>query len=226
MRRVCKILEILMLSLIVQAAAPVTAHAAWSWYWIDNWSGPGGFKGQQLEWRLVCVAKKSDGLETKFVPGIAGSGCLLEEGERRRASLDLKFGLFKANATPQYAGGKEIKLTVMEPSFSWHVWGPFDAGIGAGVSWFSSEGFESFSRVTLEPLRLDFRPFQADDSQKDWWRQVLVLRVGWVIIPRGFEANDFNATGTAARRIPSEGVFYKGIFLDSEPIIRRLLHRW
>lgn len=156
--------------------------------------------------------------------GFAGSACSLKATEQSRAALDISFGLFHAT-DPNYAGGAKIGLTILEPSFSMHVWGPLDAGFGAGVAWFSSESFESFSRFIFEPARFDIRPARWRESAHSLW-EIFVFRLGWIVIPRGFEPNDFHPTAGTARRIPSEAVFYYAALLDAEPLMRAIRHQW
>lgn len=231
MRRLCLPL---MLCAVFLSVVSTPAHATYSWDWIDHLSGPGPFRGSVLDWRLVCL-KEGKPVKIAIVGGIVGSACSYEKGEQRRASIDLNFGFLHAKGDARFADGKEIKLTTLEPTFSWRIWGPFEAGAGVGVYWFSAETFPSVSRVMLEPIRFDVRPLRLnfnnptkefENEKNNWWQEILTLRAGWVVIPRGFEPNDFHAVSDAARRIPSEAVKTWGVFLDGEPIIRRIRCQW
>lgn len=205
-------------------ATPV--HAI-SWQWIAELSGPGPFRGWALDWRLVCLTDKAEKpVKITTVTGIIGSACSYEKGEHRRASIDLNFGFLRAKGDARFADGKEIRLTTLEPAFSWHVWGPVEAGTGVGVYWFSSESFTTVNRVMLEPVRVDLRPLRLNEAQHDWWREVLTLRFGWIVIPGGFEPNDFHAAAGTARRITSEFVRTWSVFIDGEPIIRKIKGQW
>ena len=224
----------LMFCAVFLSVVSTPAHAEFSWDWLDYLSGPGRFRGPAVDVRLVGFLEKPEA-KTLVVGGII-SACSFAPGERRRSSIDLNFGFMRAAGNPQFADGKEIKLRTLEPSFSWHVWGPLEMGTGASVYWFSSEGFPSFSRVALEPIRFDLRPGRLDDlwhprtafknTNNNWWQEVLVLKLGWVVIPSGFEPNDFHATADKARRIPSEFVKTWGVFIDAEPIIRKIRGQW
>lgn len=217
----------LMFCALFLSVVSAPAHAAFSWDWIDQLSGPGPFYGPVFDWRLVCLTDNAEKpVKITTVAGIVGSACSYEKGEKRRASIDLNFGFLHAKDDARFADGKEIKLTTLEPTFSWHIWGPFEAGAGVGVYWLSAETFPSVARVMLEPIRFDLRPLRLNDTQHDWWREVLTLRIGWVVIPSGFEPNDFNAAAGTARRIPSEVVRTWGVFIDGEPIIRKIRGQW
>ena len=215
----------LMIVAVFLSVASTPAQAAFSWNWVDHLSGPGPFYGPVFDWRLVCLTEKKP-VKITTVAGIIGSACSYEKGEQRRASIDLNFGFLHAKGDARFADGTEIKLTTLEPTFSWHIWGPFEAGVGAGVYWFSANTFPSVSRVMLEPIRVDIRPLRLKESQHDWWAEVLVFRFGWVVIPGGFEPNDFRAAPGTARRIPSEAVRTWGLFIDGEPIVRKIRDQW
>lgn len=159
--------------------------------------------------------------------GFVGSACTFQPGELRHSALDLNFG-FLSTTNDEFAGGKKIKLTTLQPSFSWHIWGPVDAGFAGGIAWFSSESFESFTRFTFEPVRVDIRPllFTEDmrKEHKDWWREFLAVRLGWVAFPHGFEKDDFQPGPKS--RITSDLVFNYGIVIDAEPLVRKLRSQW
>ena len=234
MRRAGKILEILMLSAMVFAAVPAPAQAAFSWYWLDNWSGPGSFRGQYFEWRLVCIPEQEERSSAKAADTTAeimviSSAC--GKDKNRRASVDLSFTTlhtFKPNE--KYAGGKEIDVTVLEPSFTWRLFDrgvQVDAGTGGGVYWFSSEGFQSFSGLILEPVRFDFQ-FPSKVKGKDlrdtnlWWLRIPMFRLGWMVVPSGYNANAFATSGDGAKRLPAELRLTLGAWFDLDPVLQRL----
>ncbi len=76
---------------------------------------------------------------------------------------------------------------MLSVSFTSHLWGPIELGAGIGNSWFSSDGIDSFNKLIMEPLRVDFRPGRIlgiqdwRNGEDPWYREVLVLRAGWVI---------------------------------------------
>lgn len=231
------------LLVMISLGAPSPALAAIDWYWLDSLSGP-SFRGPTFEWRFVCFKDAAPGdkgaqaevaalhKRTALVPlGMAGSigpTCAYQRGERRKGSIQLGFGLLSAPAEPRFANNEEVKLTVIQPSISWQVVEgvPVELGFGAGMRWFSSKGFESFHRMTLEPLRVDFRPLDwgASDRYVPWLRAAIVLRFGVVVFPQGFEALAFQ--DTAGVREPRETKKYLGVALDAEPLLRRLTGTW
>ena len=222
MRRLGLVLA--MCSLFVVSSV-VPARAV-SWWALEKLSGP-RFKGPGFEARIWCFREPKDtppplpaGTTEMMTPGLAVSLCNLKEGERRRGSVDVNVGWFHSQRDDQFASGHEIKLILLDASFSAHAWGPVEVGIALGISWFSSEGLESFRKFTLEPIRLDLRPIQWNEERrknKNVWGEAIVVRVGLISFPAGFEAADFNY-----KRIPGEAVPYYGLFLDAEPLLQRL----
>src|ERR1700694_4624862 len=119
MRRLCLIL---MLCAVFLSVGATPARAEVSWDWINSLSGPGPFIGPSIDLRLVCLVEKP--VAKALILGGIVSACSFEPGQRRRASIDLNVGFLHAKADPRFADGKEINLTKLEPTFSWHVFGP------------------------------------------------------------------------------------------------------
>ena len=131
--------------------------------------------------------------------------------------------------------GSETSLETprrLESSTLWQIHRnvPLEAGFGAGVYRFSSHGLDSFSRVTLQPLRVDFSPFDwaeivnehgfvTNAARGSWWAAAFIVGFGIVVFPQGFAAADFRDTSGLheAREIKK----HFAIAIDSEPIIRR-----
>jgi hypothetical protein len=179
--------------------------------------------------------KQGDLVDQNFSGGITFSACKVRPGETRRASIDLGFRLLRYTddaASNAFAGGNSISLSTLVPSFEWRVFtnpriDVVDAGVGAGVYWFTSlgslpGGFNSFSGVIVEPVRLDFHA-PTVLTRDHWWAAIPNLRFGLIVFPGGFDANAFGplVTGDKARRIDAEWLKNFGIFFDLEPIVRR-----
>jgi hypothetical protein len=160
------------------------------------------------------------------LPGAIVSGCnahptdITHKLERRRASIDIgtRFDWTPDDAlTDQYAHGKRISFTTLEPAFTFRLLprGRFDVvdyGVGAGIYWVSSEDFPSFTEGFLEPIRLDFHA-PSNASGRVYWLDVVSYRFGLLTFPGGFEPAALNATpGTP--RIPRDWVIVQGIYVD------------
>jgi hypothetical protein len=210
-----------MCSLFVMSS-PAPAWAV-SWWALEKLSGP-EFKGFVFDARIWCSREPTDGEQSSIRSmGLMVSLCNLKEGERRRASVDVNVGWFHSQRDQHFADGKEVKLIMLETAFSAHAWGPVEVGLAVGISWFSSEALESFRKFTLEPVRIDLRPIQWTEGRrrdKDLWGEAIVVRVGLLAFPAGFEAAEFKY-----KRIPAEAVWYGGLFLDAEPLLRRWRNR-
>jgi hypothetical protein len=231
------------------ALAGPASSLAIDWYWIDSLSGP-KLDGPVFEWRVACFKSKSrpepkevtaagstDRRQFEKFGGVAfggsiGPSCTYQKGQRRRGSIQVAFGLLSADREARFADNEPIKATTLEPSFLWQIHDrvPLELGFGAGVYWFSSPGFDSFERVTLQPLRIDFRPFDWSDefdndgfvtstSRGSWWAAAFIVRLGVVVFPQGFAATDFR--DLRGRDEAREIKKYFSVAIDSEPIIRR-----
>jgi hypothetical protein len=234
----------LLLCALVQIVTPAPARANWILDWIDELSGPGPFYGPSFEWRLICFSvpdpANRDAVETTDESRQAGArvlqffgpGCFFKQvpvTHQRRASINLKFGLLKAKknnlayALPE--ADRDVKLTTLVPSISWRAARSVEFQFGAGVFWFSGPQFESFHRVVLQPVQADVKPLAAINHFRGadpvWWDELLSLRGGLVIVPRGFDASDFGAVpGTF--RVSRDTLKTAAIFVDLESIVMHL----
>jgi hypothetical protein len=212
----------------LQLAAASPAHAWWDY--IEQFSGPGPFKGFDIEARLICWHEDTDpdnddeAKVSVFVPGAIISACKrLDKNERRRASLDLGMRFVWKGDDPKFADGERISLTTFEPAFSWNPIPPgrydwFDVGFGAGIYWISSKGFPSVSGAFLEPARLDFH---APSSCESRWCGLLVVRASMLVFPGGFEPGAFAARADVDERISRDWVPALSLFVDLERLMRR-----
>ena len=178
---------------------------------------------------------QGDLVDQNFSGGITFSACKVRPGETRRASIDLGFRLLRYtddSASNAFAGGNSISLSTFVPSFEWRVFtnpriDVVDAGVGAGVYFFTSlgsspGGFNSFSGLIVEPVRLDFHA-PTVLTRDHWWAAIPNLRFGLIVFPGGFDTHAFGPllTGDKSRRIDAEWLKDFGIFFDLEPIVRR-----
>ncbi len=123
------------------------------------------------------------------------------------------------STSANYAHGRTIQLQVIQIQPSWPLTGRhdiLDAQTGIGLYQFTSEDFPKLRGLILEPVRFDLHfPARLVDRNRNPFMKVLYsasFRWGWVNFPKGFAADDFNATGAAARDISGgEMVFEKGI---------------
>jgi len=131
---------------------------------------------------------------------LLGWGCLFQPGIRTpRASINLTAAWLGSEKNHlQYASttvGSTVHLDIIEPSVSVHLDPNLDrdfleVGFGAGALIFSGAAFESFTRVFVEPVRGDVRPFAF--TGKNWGRAIIV-RGSLLVVPSGFDATDFGA---------------------------------
>lgn len=220
---------LVVLSVLVATLAPTSAFAWWEH--IEKLSGPGPFKGWSFEARLVCFVDPTGtraSVEARFPSPLEAitASCKLDDPEVRRAAFDLHMRFVWSDNDARFANGQRIGLTTLAPSMSWNVipknsMDILDVGIAGGVFWFSSREFPSFSGAFIEPLRLDFH---APSNLKGHLWSVLIPRVRFALIgfPGGFEPDVFAPSPAAATRIPRDWVKNIGIFVDLDPLLRRL----
>ena len=240
MRRLCITLT---LCLLVQAATPPLAHA-WLWEYFEELSGPGPFTGFSFEWRLVCFSEpdpaNSDAVETddeakraaaKLVQ-FFGPGCFFKQvpvQNRRTASINVKFGFLDAKDNDlQYRSdriSRDVKMTTLTPSVAWRPVRSFETAFGIGVMYFSGPSFESFTRVFVQPIQVDLKPLAAINQLRGadavWWDELVSVRAGITLVPRGFDATDFGAIpGTF--RVSRDTLNTAAVFLDLESLVMKL----
>lgn len=148
----------------------------------------------------------------------------------RRFSLDVNFGYWRNDGEPDYAGGTPIKLNTALASVSWRMfggtrWDIVDASAGAGMYFFTSQAFSSFSGLVIQPGRLTFHAPSSWHARGlgDWrgWAALPTYTIGVTIFPSGFPADAFAATGARAVRIPAEAILTRTFFLNVAPLLRR-----
>jgi hypothetical protein len=167
-------------------------------------------------------------------PGLAVivSLCSFKDNEDRKGSLDVTFGLWRPYNTglkpfdfkplSGEADAAKNRLFVIEPSYSHRVNNFLEVGAGAGIAFFSSQRRESFTRLIVEPVRVDLRPFAFWSDHGRAARVVgdmMIFRLGYYIFPQGFDAGTFDDTHA---RIPAELVPHFDLVIDTEPLLRRL----
>ncbi len=163
------------------------------------------------------------------VTTMAGTGVLwsLCSPERRRAfSIEAGFDYWSTRRpNPEFAGGEDVKFVTFMPSFTWRVlsnpkYDVLDIGAGAGKYWFSSRGFDSFSGLIVQPIRLDIHgPTVWTRLPKTDIRRLAAattFRMGLMTAPAGFEAGAF---GPGVERIPAELVFTWAVFFNARSLL-------
>jgi hypothetical protein len=201
-----RIVVTLMLLACFQFLNPTPAHA-W-WRFIDELSGPGGFNGVDLQWRLVCFADKKnpspfeiDSALARFGAGVAAlleSGCVFQPGVVPRTSINLEAGRLSThkNNLQRLDALKPVSLRILEPTVTFNL-DPkvrrdfIEIGAGAGVVFLRGPAFDSFTRVIIDPLRVDIRPFAFMEQPH---LQGIVARILVTVFPQAFEAANFGST--------------------------------
>jgi hypothetical protein len=240
-----RILTAALCAALLELTVPTSAHAWWEY--IEQLSGPGPFKGWDIQARVLCLVRtpdidpttksqrtdpitkqpmfKTEAMSAPVV-GTILSACRIKPDEIRRASVDVGARFLSADGDVRFANGKSIDLTTLESSISYNVFAPYedsdylDIAFGAGMYWFASEEFESFRGFFLEPVRIEFHPTTKMKKRTKWTALMPVLRAGYLLFPAGFETAKFNAAAGVPPRISRDWVFNTGIFFDLEGLFR------
>jgi hypothetical protein len=116
-------------------------------------------------------------------------------------------------------------MTTLIPSVAWRPTRSIETAFGIGVMWLSGPSFESFTRVYVQPIQVDVKPLAAINQLRGadavWWDELLSLRAGLAIVPRGFDATDFGAIpGTF--RVSRDTLNTAAVFIDLESLVMKL----
>lgn len=165
----------------------------------------------------------------KSAVGVFWSFCSPEKD--RRVGLDVSLSTLDASGRDYYAGGAPINLDTLMASVSWRMladtnFDVVDVSTGGGVYWFTSNGFPSKSGVVLQPVRFTFRAPPSWSSKRashiKRWAALPSYAFGITTFPGGFEADDFNATGDRAVRLPRELIATHYVFVNVQPLLQML----
>lgn len=194
----------LLLLLGVFAMWPSTASAQRGfWDWIEGLSGPGPFHGYSFGYRLFCT-KEFDGRDQRLYN--VDPRCFNDGDPNIRQMIDIRFGRFSSNDNPRFASTpsdpqpdrREVELFKLEPSAAVRLNPMLDVGIGLGFVRFSGEGFESFWRTTLTPLKVSIAPLalRVPPNVRGKWSRLIKLHYDVTYFPEGFTGADFGNTKT------------------------------
>lgn len=156
--------------------------------------------------------------------GMLWSFCSPTKTRRWAFEFGATFG--QANSNPDYAGDHSIRLVTLMPSISYRVFSDprfdvVDVGAGAGAYWFSSRGFDTFNGWVVQPVRVDLHaPTRwVNSGAFERLAAMLTLRLGFIVFPAGFDANDFAATGDKAVPIGAEWIPTATVFVNLQPLL-------
>lgn len=216
---------------LIDLAVPSPAHAWWEF--LEQLSGPGPFQGFDLQFRWPCFVRspKTDangnpvilGGEQVYTlkraettaAGVILSFCRLKEKETRWGAIDYGYRSLWTDGDIRFAENKSIRLQTAGATFSYNVFnahpeGDFvDVAAGVGRYWFTSDGFDTFSGVVWEPVRIEFHPTTNFKRNVKWDQYIPVLRAGYLYFPR-IEAARFKAR----QDVGAELVLKIGVFWD------------
>lgn len=166
--------------------------------------------------------------------GVIGPACVftpMDVKKRRVASYNLGFTFYKSLDNHLWDGVpgvtedfKRVYVTRLDNTIWWRFARSAELGIGGGVFWINGPAFESFTRVYLKPILVDFKPIAAFHRKGDApWGSIdewLSVRGGFITVPAGFTNADFGApTPYKANR---EFNWTLEAFIDLEPFVRKL----
>jgi hypothetical protein len=146
----------------------------------------------------------------------------------RRLAVELGLTFWQANSRPEFAKDYTVRLITFMPSISYRLFKDprhdvLDVGAGAGVYWFSSRGFDTFSGLLVQPARVDFH------APTQWVNAggiksalgLITIRAAVMGFPAGFDAGAFAGLGDKAAAIPSDFRPTVTVFFNTAPLLRR-----
>jgi hypothetical protein len=148
--------------------------------------------------------------------------CPTEEGEKTRMAFDLgaRFmwsSKYEDDIEPDFGNGQKIFFTTLEPTVLFPIVVKkrlrVEYGFGAGVYWFSSEGFDSFRGFLIEPARVNVHvPLPGGYA--------FIASVGALVFPAGFDPTAFAGDAFHDDRIAAEVVPVYSFAADLTPAAR------
>jgi hypothetical protein len=133
----------------------------------------------------------------RVAAAVGGAGCLLQPGVRPRASVNFSTGAFVAVANnPRPPGTGRLVMQKYEFSASTFLDDPKIFQVNAGGGVLKGLGDSDFSRGywTVSATMTPYGGVARDSGTKSLLRTITVI-VGVVVVPNGFAAKDFGATG-------------------------------
>jgi len=198
--------------------APAPAQAWWGW--LDELSGPGPWMFVDLQYRIACIEDRGPDAQAvgandknqranvlrslnsfegsrKVLAAVSGVGCVLQPGVRPRSSVNFATGTFVAVANnPRPPGAGRLAMQKYEFSASTFLdqRKTFQANAGGGV--LKGLGDSDFNRGywTVSATIAPYAAVQRSPGGTSLLRTITV-NVGVVVVPTGFAAKDFGATG-------------------------------
>jgi hypothetical protein len=213
---------------LFELAVPASGYAWWEY--IEQLSGPGPFRGVDIQGRLFCLYQETKPgsnqretvIEPNSFPGVIFTICK-PKPVPRFASFDLGVAYRWTSHDTRFADSERIYMLMIQPAFSYNVFARnedsdyLDVAFGAGLYRFhsSARDFDAFWGGYVEPLRLEFHPTTKFKRRyKKASALVPVLRVGYLLFPRGFDTTKFKAASPT--QIGPDFVFKAGVFFDLE----------
>lgn len=230
---------------LLSLAWPSPAHAWWEF--LEELSGPGPFRGWDIQARVLCLVRTPDidpttkmqrvdpvtneklyKTEAKSAPviGVILSACRIKPEETRRASVEVGARFLTADGDVRFANGNSIDFTTVQGTISYNLLGShadsdyLDIAFGGGMYWFASDDFPAFRGFFMEPVRLEFHPTTAMKRRTKLSALVPVIRAGFLLFPAGFETAKFHAATGVAPQIGRDWVFNAGVSFDLEGLFK------
>jgi hypothetical protein len=188
---------------------------------IDELSGPGPFIGYGAEIRVYCTGVENESGKAQPLPdfwttgkfksvkkGLSYSRCLTNElptSQRPSISIDLAFSYSHSfhfgSSDPANIKDTTVSIYSLAPSIWWNPIPPVAVGTGLGIDTFRGAQFSTFSRLYLNPVKVELKPFAFAKHQnyEHWFSNPaswFTIRADYLLFPKGFDAQDFGSTGT------------------------------
>jgi hypothetical protein len=182
--------------------------------WLERLSGPGPFVGGGLEINALCYGVQKDraidpdASSDRAAAWFWDANCGRAARDRRRITVGASWARMVGDNTLQYDAAvppdltRRVTASMFLANADVGVVRSIDVGAAVGFTQFSGAPPGSFTRPTIEPLRVTWKPLAmkpmplqtgAADARAAYRREWLQIRLAVTVLPGGFDAEDFGA---------------------------------
>jgi len=190
--------------------------------WLERLSGPGPSKGIGVHVTFRCFGVRTTERGAADDVAAAGTprfftdlGCARSARTRFRVAFGVQASWASGDNNLDYDASvpaderETVKMSTYVGTVDVGVHPGVEVGVGAGFVRFSDLPVDSFTRVTVQPVRVIWKPLVTFEGGGNLYRrEALQLRFIATMFPGGFDAEDFGAIpGTFESRKEIQGSF-------------------
>jgi len=211
--------QIVVLTLVVLVAHARPASAGGIWAWLEEWSGPGPFKGLTFL-ATTCV---QDGMfKTSPIAATRKDYATSPDKSQRKMACVYYDQAFYHTDADTKKGFPELKANFWDVGPAVRLFDWLDIGAGVGRISFTPEGSsDSHAKFGFTPIRVVFRPLYLFPVNRQKWMGILCVFIKETFFSGPYTGADFGAPNnpfTSAGELKTSA----GMTLD----LTALIYRW